>query len=71
MTNLALQTKGKNRRGKGKDDSDEKKCYNCKKKGHIAKDCWAKGGDMEGKGPQGRRGLNRDRLNQVEKETLV
>ena len=63
---MALQAKGKNRQGKGKDDSEEKKCYNCKKKGCIVKDCWAKGGDMEGKGPQGRRGLNRDRSNQAE-----
>ena len=65
-TDSALQAKGKNRQGKGKDDSDEKKCYNCKKKGHIAKDCWEKGGGMEGKGLRGRRGLNRDRLNQAE-----
>ena len=63
--NLGLQAKGKNKQGKGKDDSDEKKCYNCKKKGHIAKDCWAKGGGMEGKGLQGRRGPNRDRSNQA------
>ena len=65
MIDSALQAKGKNRQGKGKDDSDEKKCYNCKKKGHIAKDCWAKCGGMEGKGPQGRRGPNRDRSNQA------
>ena len=65
MINLALEAKGKNKPGKGKDDSDKKKCYNCKKKGHIAKDCWAKGGGMEGKGLQGRRGLNRDRSNQA------
>ena len=51
MINLALQAKGKNKHGKGKDDGDEKKGYNCKKKGHIAKDCLAKGGGMEGKGP--------------------
>ena len=64
MTDLALQAKGKNRQGKGKDNSDEKKCYNLKK-GHIVKDCWEKGGGMEGKGPQGRRGPNRDRSNQA------
>ena len=62
---LALQAEGKNRQGMGKDDSDKKKCYNCKKKGHIVKDCWAKGGGMEKKGPQGRRGPNRDSSNQA------
>jgi hypothetical protein len=30
-------------------------CYNCHKMGHIAADCWSKGGGKEGKGP-GRRG---------------
>ena len=57
MINSALQAKGKNKHGKGKDDGDKMKCYNCKK-GHIVKDYWAKGGGMEGKGPQGRRGPN-------------
>lgn len=28
------------------------KCENCSKKGHSKKDCWAKGGDKEGQGPQ-------------------
>ena len=65
MIDLVLQAKGKNKHGKGKDDGDEKKCYKCKKKGHIVKDCWAKGGGMEGKGPCGRRGPNRDRSNQA------
>ena len=27
-------------------------CYNYHKKGHIAKDCWAKGGGKEGQNPQ-------------------
>ncbi len=27
-------------------------CYNCKKKGHIKAECWAKGGDKEGQGPK-------------------
>ena len=34
------------------------------------KDCWAKGGGIEGKGPQGRRGPNRDRSNQAEEGNL-
>jgi len=40
-------------KGHGKSDSD-KECYNCHKKGHMAKDCWSKGGGSEGKGPKGR-----------------
>jgi len=40
-------------KGRGKSDSD-KECYNCHKKGHMAKDCWSKGGGSEGKGPKGR-----------------
>jgi len=39
-------------KGRGKTDSD-KECYNCHKKGHMAKDCWSKGGGSEGKGPKG------------------
>ena len=45
---------------KGKKDSNESKrlkkvkCYNCKNFGHIAKECWAKGGGAEGKGPKGK-----------------
>ncbi len=35
-------------------DAQRKKnieCYNCKKRGHIRADCWAKGGGKEGQGP--------------------
>ena len=31
--------------------SSNKECYNCKKKGHLSKDCWSKGGGKEGQGP--------------------
>ena len=58
----ALQAKGK---GKKRDNSD-KKCYNCKKKGHLQEDCWAKGGGKEGQGPKGRKGPNREKSNQAE-----
>ena len=34
-------------RNKGKDKYDIE-CYNCKKKGHIKANCWAKGSDKEG-----------------------
>ena len=40
------------RDSKKKNSSDsDKECYNCKKKGHVAKDCWSKGGGKEGQGP--------------------
>jgi len=29
-------------------------CFNCKKRGHIKADCWAKGGGKEGEGPKGK-----------------
>ena len=51
MTGSSFQAKGSTK-GHGKSDSD-KECYNCHKKGHIVKDCWAKGGGSEGKGPKG------------------
>jgi len=44
----------------------DKECYNCRKRGHLVKDCWVKGGGMEGKGPRGRNGPNREKVNQAE-----
>src|ERR1700678_1025747 len=45
--------------GRGKKEGEElkkskkdAKCYNCKKKRHFARDCWAPGGGAEGKGPK-------------------
>ena len=59
----ALLSKGKDKQGAHKD----KECYNCKKMGHIAADCWAKGGGKEGKGPKGRKGTRKkNRANQAE-----
>ena len=37
------------RKRKNKSDIE---CFNCKKKGHIKADCWAKGGGKEGQGPR-------------------
>jgi len=37
----------------GGSEKTEKECYNCKKKGHIRRDCWAKGGGKEGQKPKG------------------
>src|SRR5271168_4077699 len=62
-----LQAKGKEKKDKKKDCE----CYNCKKRGHMAKDCWAKGGGMEGKGPKGRKGSNRENVNRLKKSIPV
>ena len=39
---------GKGYEGKGY-GKETRECYNCKKLGHLAKDCWAKGGGKGGK----------------------
>ena len=49
-----MLSKGKDKQGINKD----KECYNCKKKGHIVADCWAKGGGKEGQGLKGRKKRN-------------
>ena len=43
---MALQARGK----------ETHECHNCKKKGHLAKDCWAKGGGKEGQEPRSWKG---------------
>ena len=47
----------------------DKECYICHKKGHLAKDCWSKGGGKEGQGPKRRQGKggggNRNQTNQA------
>jgi len=35
-------------------------CFNCKKKGHVRANCWAKGGGKEGLGPRRRGGGAKD-----------
>ena len=66
---VSLQAQGNSAKGRGNDNS-QKECFNCKKPGHIAKDCWAKGGGREGQGPKGRRGPNRKhRSNQAADNT--
>jgi hypothetical protein len=47
-------------------EDSEKECFNCHKKGHMVKDCWAKGGGKEGQGPKNRqKGKNTNRTNQT------
>ena len=51
----AGQSSGKGKKdGEGTKKSKKVKCYNCKNFGHIAKQCWVKGGGAEGKGPKGK-----------------
>ncbi|CAA7258939.1 unnamed protein product [Cyclocybe aegerita] len=58
---MSLQAKGKAR--------PNIECHNCHKMGHYAKDCWAKGGGREGKGPKTRKGPNRaGRTNQAKEK---
>ncbi|KAF8700276.1 hypothetical protein AX14_000815 [Amanita brunnescens Koide BX004] len=52
---MALQARGK----------ETHECHNCKKKGHLAKDCWAKGGGKEGQGPRSWKG-KRDQAHQAQ-----
>jgi len=47
-------------RNKGKDKRDIE-CYNCKKKGHIKANCWAKGGGKEGQGPKRDKNKSKDK----------
>jgi hypothetical protein len=46
---------GRAAQGNGGEGKKRVECYNCHKMGHIATDCWSKGGGKDGKGP-GRRG---------------
>ena len=54
-SDMALQARGK----------ETHECHNCKKKGHLAKDCWVKGGGKEGQGPRSQKG-KRDQAHQAQ-----
>ena len=43
---------GKKGKSNPKEQSKGPTCSNCKKSGHVAADCWSKGGGAEEKGPQ-------------------
>ena len=60
---------------KGNDESKKSKrvkCYNCKKLGHVVKECWAPGGGAEGKGPKqkdkGGKGKGKDTAAKIEEK---
>src|ERR1700678_195681 len=46
---------GEGSNGGKRDRKTSKEGYNCKKKGHLKADCWAKGGGKEGQGPKGKK----------------
>ena len=41
--------------GTSADRKEERTCFNCGKKGHLKRNCWAKGGGKEGQGPKGKK----------------
>ena len=50
--NAAMLAKGGKKGRNSKGDKADKKCGNCKKKGHTDKDCFAPGGGKEGEAPE-------------------
>lgn len=54
---VAMQGKGPNKNAKrNKPEKSDVECYNCHKKGHMAKDCFASGGGKAGQGPKQKKG---------------
>src|SRR5882762_1953369 len=55
---------GQPKRGGGNSGSKKSKkdveCFNCHKKGHLKRDCWAPGGGAEGKGLKNRKGKQKE-----------
>ncbi|PFH45825.1 hypothetical protein AMATHDRAFT_106345, partial [Amanita thiersii Skay4041] len=47
-----------------KDKKEMRECHTCKKKGHVKKDCWVKGGGKEGQGPKRKKG--KEKTNQAQ-----
>ena len=45
-------------------------CHNCRKRGHVKANCWAKGGGKEGQGPRRNRGATAGAASQAEEQSL-
>jgi Zinc knuckle len=63
-TETALKAQERRGKGRNNDGATKGKCLNCGKKGHWAKDCWAKGGCKEGRSPKwwrGKKAKSRDK----------
>jgi gag-polypeptide of LTR copia-type len=66
--NVAMQSKGPPNGGRRqKANKSDIECYNCHKKGHMIKDCYAKGGPKEGQRPKSKSG-NKNRSNQAQED---
>jgi gag-polypeptide of LTR copia-type len=48
----AFATSQQKQKGKDKKKKHDIECHNCKKRGHVKAECWAKGGGKEGQGPK-------------------
>jgi hypothetical protein len=69
----AMQQYSKSQNLSSRNINSQIECHNCHKKGHMARDCWSKGGGKEGQGPgsrkRGRFKSNQNRSNQSSETT--
>ena len=66
--NVALYSNDSEKGKKGGSSSKKDvECYNCRKKGHLKKDCWAEGGGKAGQGPK-QKGKGKGKGNEKDKE---
>ena len=70
MAFVAKESLDKGKKGGEKSKKAKKgKCFNCKKVGQYASECWAPGGGAEGKGPkQKEKGKEKDVATKVEEK---
>jgi hypothetical protein len=55
---VAMQARQQNwqtQNSSSRNNDSQIECHNCHKKGHMARDCWSKGGGKEGQGPGNRK----------------